>query len=249
VTRPGVSPGSRLAAVAGPLIVEFAGPRGAGKSTLAQVLRNELDDRGVLGQPPPMRWPEKVRIWSVSVLPRLRMHTYVRSLRPPALDLRRFDAETKRYLYRMARVRRCEGVHVLGDGVCHLMLTVQEETAQKDVRTIWDALSGRMPLPDVVVFVDASDDDIAARRAERGNEGDRLVPRFRESDRDARDQLVSILMGLGAGPVVMRIENREREALSRVARELAEAVVGVEGRTRPVAADTLGVDAPMKREA
>jgi hypothetical protein len=138
-----------------------------------------------------------------------------------------FDRYARKYLYRVHRVRALPGIHILSDGICQLMLTVEEETRQKDMSVIWTAFRGRVPLPDLIIFVDASDHDVEARRTGRGNEGDQRVPRLRESDRIARDALFVLLDRCGAGcPRVWSVENCELEALDGVAAALSERIVG-----------------------
>jgi hypothetical protein len=209
------------------MVVEFAGARAVGKSTLAPLVEAELRARGVaLGGHARLGVVERLLVRLRTLRPRRAVRATVRSWAPSSLDERSFDRRLTRYLHRMHRYGRRPGVHVLAGGIGQMMMSVYAQTAQRDLVTVWNAFAAVLPLPDVVVVLEASPEEIAQRRARRGAAGDKAFPQLTPREQAA---VAALRSALTAGPALRRgvacAAARAHDDLPGLASEVADLIV------------------------
>jgi hypothetical protein len=159
------------------LIVELAGLRGVGKSTLLPVVAEELHRRDIGVGRPPLPASAKLGVVLRALGPRLTVRWRLRPWPPWSAASRRFDQRLTRYLHRVLRARGHPGVHLIDGGIGQLLMTVHTRGARADPLTQWDRLTDLLPLPDVIVLLTASERAIESRREARGTVEDRRTPR------------------------------------------------------------------------
>jgi hypothetical protein len=147
-----------------------------------------------------------------------------------------------KYLYRMRYCRARPGVHLLPEGVGQLMQTFHATASQGEMFAIWNTFRAWAPMPDLLVFVEASDEDIASRRAMRANKGDRDTPRLTIQQRAACDELKAAVLTMARSERAIDffvVRNGLGESPGRLARDIAAEIV----RRLPRAAGRGSVDA------
>jgi hypothetical protein len=212
-----------------PLVVEFLGARGAGKSTFVSLVRCELENRNVaFDQLVRLRFRDKLLIELSCLLARWRLGFAFLSWRPASLaDLRTFRKRFRKFQVRMRRYANGSGIYLVDEGVFHLIAMLHAKSAQKDMAVISSSLRRWVPIPDVVIFVRASDEAIEARRKKRGNAGDRVRPRVSPAGREARTRLEDLLGALSTSGEICLIvvDNDDLDTAKRVATGVAAQII------------------------
>lgn len=155
------------------LVVEFAGLRGVGKSTLIPLVASELRRRGISVGGPRLRRSAKIAIAVRTLGPRLRVRWRLQPWSPWSQAARRFDRRLTRYIYRRLGAALHPGVHLVDEGISQLLMTVHFHGARGDPPAQWEALVEMLSLPDVIVLISADDRAIELRRTARGSAEDR----------------------------------------------------------------------------
>lgn len=210
------------------LVVEFTGARGVGKSTLANLVRAELQSRNVpYNRFGPLGQYGKVRLWLSGVAAHARFWILCMSWRPTSWsEMRVIQNRFRKYRFRMRRYSEASGIILLEEGIFQLMMMLHAKSAQKKMSLIADQLGRLVPFPDLVVFVGASEEAIEARRLARGNRRDLLKPQVSTAGRAALTDLKNLLaeMSLADGALVMWVTNRDLTSLGAAAAEVAATI-------------------------
>jgi hypothetical protein len=175
------------------LLVEFAGLRGVGKSTLIPLVRDALRRRGIAVGRPRLRPDARIALTLRALGLRVVVRWRVRPWPPLSRAARSYDRRLTRYLHRMLRAAGHPGVHLIDGGIGQLLMTLHADGARPDPLAQWDALTGLLPLPDMMAVLTAEDDQIERRRAARGTTADRQLPRPAEHERAALRALEAYL--------------------------------------------------------
>jgi thymidylate kinase len=220
------------------VIVEFVGLNGVGKSTLAPLVVRELRKRGVpAGQSPTRRSAANVVMVGRAAYAWLSVCAWLGPRRLRRANREGFPRRLWRYLLRMERFGRLDGVQVVDGGVTRLLMTLHMTEAHSDLLAAWRGLAARVPMPDRIVWIDASDEDIALRRAARAKATDLRVPRPTRAEHDALRSLrlvIAEIDGASAAPRFVMVMNG-RGSEERVAAAIVDAVVdGLTGSSRAV---------------
>ncbi|MGH8503932.1 MAG: hypothetical protein ACREVE_15995 [Gammaproteobacteria bacterium] len=158
-----------------PVVCEFVGARGVGKSTLAELVSNELRHRQIAcNQARPPRFGAGLARQLSSYVDWLRAYHAVRKFRPSTpLRLHKL---TERYCGGLQsgwrRFERDSEVVLLSVGIFQTIYMLHMHAAEKDMTAICGVLLRQVRTPDVVVFIEASEQAIEERRKRRGEARD-----------------------------------------------------------------------------
>jgi thymidylate kinase len=230
VRETGARRSSGVRGVGNCLIVEFTGARGVGKSTLVELVRSELEKRGVAhDRYRPLSLGGKLLLRLASIVPFWRStYTFIR-WRPVSFSwLRKFQRRFRAIHFRSWRYQRQPGVYLLDEGVFQLMMVLNGKTAQKDMNLIASALQRIARFPDMAVLVQASEEAIAERRKKRGNQGDQLKPKLSVEGRSAYFRLRDFLHSSAASDCdaeLISIDNRDEASLPEQAKRVADSII------------------------
>ena len=213
-------------------VVEFAGTRGVGKSTLAAEVANALRKRGQpCNQRTPSGLPGKLAVWlrgHVSLVGGLWRIAGLRRL--SWADLLRTARAYRSVRRRLERARKAPGVQVLEDGFFHLSARVHMMTSHDHVAlaATCETLLRDLPLPDLVVFVEASKETIEARRRMRGRPRDLLyrhVPPVAVRTMSELQAVCARLATRSPGLGLITVVNEEPNALDDTAARIADLIL------------------------
>jgi deoxyadenosine/deoxycytidine kinase len=224
-----------------PLIVEFTGARGVGKSTLAALVEKKLEERAAVSSKMKRLPPYGELYLAACRLPRqLRSTLIFLSWRPVSWDeMRRFSKRFRRYLVYMQHMSRASGIQLLDDGIFQLMLMLYGKTTQKDMSRIAATLRRLTPFPDVVVSVQASQQDIEARRLKRGNARDLLKLRMSPGGRQALAGMQRVLGEISRqdhGFRLIVVQNGSLADLEAAASRVANEILAIHAEARLLSA-------------
>ena len=182
-----------------PYVIEFTGARGVGKSTLSAALMTALERLGLGCRRHDPRRRAAVestldRLWAVAD-EAWAMATFGRWRPTSARALRRLARNYRSLRRTLATVDATGGVCTLDEGFWHLVLNLTIKTRGSGIEEIVATLRRHVREPDMLVFVMSSETNVAQRRRQRGNLGDRLHPTI---DADGRAGLLALQAMLDA---------------------------------------------------
>lgn len=168
-----------------PFVVELTGARGVGKSTTAGLIKAELTSRGV-----PFNVAANhsgfnsvtLRFSTAAAARKLEQHWRLWGVDTPEA-LSRYRERFRHYQVRRLRYSRKTGIFLIDEGIFQLMMMIAIRSGY-DLEDISRTFSRLVPMPDIVISVEASEDEIAARRRMRHNAGDLLKPDVSDRSRE-----------------------------------------------------------------
>jgi thymidylate kinase len=217
---------------AGPFIVEFVGPSGAGKTTLARHVAREL------AAAEPGAWHAldtaaptwtKAMAYAVTVPALARAAHDLDALVPRSARYRANALRRWRYvLYLYRRYGLMRGGHLLDEGVLQLMQILRVATENADMERSWSALTRFTRGPDAVVLIEVPEDLIDERRRLRAARSRGSAYLLDDEQRAARDDFRAWLQrpaptNRWSQPPITVIDDGTRR-LDDLADEVAEAV-------------------------
>jgi molybdopterin-guanine dinucleotide biosynthesis protein len=215
-----------------PFIVEFVGPSGAGKTTLARRVALELAAADPSAWHPPgtaaTAWT-KALAYAASVPACARAAHDLDALVPRSARYRANALRRWRYvLYLYRRYGRMRGGHLLDEGVLQLMQILRVATENADMERSWSVLTRFVRGPDAVVLLEVPEDLIDARRRLRAARGGGPSYPMHDEQRSARDDFRAWLRHPATttrwpNPPITVIDEGTR-SLDDLAGEVAEAV-------------------------
>lgn len=217
-----------------PFIVEFAGARGAGKSTLRRHVSGILVDQDPTAWAPPRPSPKAITTRLHAVGRSIAGWYDVRSWLPPArpgVQASRTRSIIRGYrvnllLYHRFRLRA--GGHLVDHGLCQLMQELMIHAEVDHAAGLWRRLIRRTPPPDAVVFVDTSEEVIAAQRRQRGSPRDlrasSMTVRQRDAVRELRSWLREVSMSDPPAFQVVFVEDVGTRDPHDIAREIVRVI-------------------------
>lgn len=187
-----------------PVICEFVGARGVGKSTLAELVSNELRHRQInCNQAAAPRFGASLTSQLRNYVNWLRAyHTISKFCPNTRLQLHKL---TERYCGDLQsgwrRFERNSDIVLLSVGIFQTIYMLHVHTAQKDMAAICRVLLRQVRAPDVVVFIEASEHAIEERRKRRGEVRDLRNPsEITPKEREGLQCLKATLQALMAAP-------------------------------------------------
>jgi thymidylate kinase len=210
-----------------PYVVEFVGPKGAGKTTLARRVAASLAAQdptawgAAWGRGP--RWAALAArttvCWTQTRADRVLAEVWPRC---PDPERRRLLRRWRRILYLYRRCDLLRGGHMIDEGVLQLMEIMHVEGGVLDADRAWATVRRLGRAPDAAIVLDVPEDVINERRRVRG--GGREGP-MRPEQRAAHETLKAWLAGAtGAVPLVMTLVDPGRRDLDDMAAEVVAVV-------------------------
>ena len=233
---------SSSASFARPVIVEFLGLSGAGKSAVSHQVAERLRRRGLPVQEPTLTLAPAARrrsLWkrtlkSLHVTRELVMHplSSLRSLRSMSATRQ----QRLRLVFRMGfnwlmlsslmRTHR-RSLHLFDQGAFQALWSIGLEGGRGAIRRVGPRLVATVPAPDAVVVIEAGAEVVADRlkvRAGRESRADRWDPADVRRSQRTMDEVKWILRRMSArpgGPRILRVANGRHDDVEAVADRIA----------------------------
>ena len=228
--------------IARPVLVEFLGLSGAGKSAVSHQVAERLRRRGIpvdeptltlapAGRRPPW-WRRALK--SLHVARELVVHpvSSLRSLK----SMRATRQQRLRLLFRMGfnwlmlrslmRTHR-RSLHLFDQGAFQALWSIGLEGRRGTLKRVGQRLVATVPAPDAVVVIEAGAEVVADRLKERGgreSRADRWEPADVVRSQHTMNEVKSILRTMSArpgGPRVLRVVNGRHDDVEAVADRIA----------------------------